>query len=235
MVVEKDKYKKVIILFSIIIIVLIIICILFATNTISFNNKENIESNNSEIKKDLTNEDAINIVKNIFTNSTVQYLVDHVSVLYCDIDIEHISEETLGLDYQWNGYNKCTNYHSYEELTNYFKQYVTEEYFSKLLVNEPYLRDKITSSDGKVIYNYYEKDGNLYVANTGKGSNMNKVKLLDNEIEYKIDSLDNNKIISTINAKWYDASDNIYEEIEKMTIVNDNGIWKVDMFETINS
>ena len=82
------------------------------------------------------------------------------------------------------------------------------------------------------MYNYYEKDGNLYAASTGKGSNVNKYKFLDNETVYKIDSFDNNQITATITAKWENVSGNKYSELEKMTITNDNGNWKVSSYES---
>ena len=236
---EKDKNNKGIIPSLIIIIIMLLIVIaLLVTTVIHFKNnsanvnENNIINNNGEITNNLTKEEATNIVKNIFTNSTVQYLVDFISVTYCKTDPTPVSEEELGLNHKWNGYHKCTDFNSYEELTNYFKQYVTEEYYNNLLLKQSYLREKNTMTDGSISYNYYEKDGNLYAANTGKGSNMNKIKLLENEVVYKIDSFDNSKITATITAKWNDAGDNIYKEEEKMELINDNGIWKVNSYES---
>ncbi|MEE3342645.1 MAG: hypothetical protein VZS44_00975 [Bacilli bacterium] len=180
----------------------------------------------------MTEEEATTIVKNIFTNSTVQYLVDHIAVTYCKTEATSISEKELGLDYQWNGYHKCTDFNSYEQLTNYFKQYVTEDYFNSLLLKENYLKQKNTLANGTEMYNYYEKDGNLYAASTGKGSNVNKDNFLDNETVYKIDSFDDNKITATITAKWEDPSGTKYSELEKMTIINEDGNWKVSSYES---
>ena len=239
---ENQKNSKgVIALLVVIIVILAVSCILFATGTISFNNNS---TNNRDLRngdtvdttnnntKELTEEEATTIVKNIFTNSTVQYLVDHISVTYCKTESTNVSEKELGLDYQWNGYHKCTDFNSYEQLTNYFKQYVTEDYFNSLLLKENYLKQKNTLANGTEMYNYYEKDGNLYAANTGKGGNMNKYKFLDTETVYKIDSFNNNQITATITAKWEDPNGSMYSESEKMTITNDNGNWKVSSYES---
>lgn len=235
---EQDKNKNgVIILLVVLVIILAVLCVLFATRTISLKGKvidtnENNQTNNNVTPQQLTEEEATVAIKNIFTNDTVQYLVDHISVTYCERDTINVSEKELGLDYQWNGYNRCTNFNSYEELTNYFKNYVTEDYFNSLLLKETYLNQKNTLANGTVMYNYYEKDGNLYAANTGKGSNVNKYKFLTDEIIYKIDSFDNNQITATITAKWEDVNGTKYSELEKITIINDNGNWKINSYES---
>ncbi len=235
---QENNNKGVIALLVVIIVILLALVILLATGTINFKEKavdtnENSQSNNNKTSQQLTEEEATVTIKNIFTNDTVQYLLDHISVTYCERDMTNVSEEELGLDYQWNGYNKCTNFNSYEELTNYFKQYITDDYFNKRLLDEPYLKQAREMADGKKHYNYYEKDGNLYAANTGKGSNVNKYKLLTDEIVYKIDSFDNNQITATITAKWEDYSGSYkYSEQEKITIINDNGNWKINSYES---
>lgn len=219
-----------------IVITLLVVGGLFATGTVSFKTAtttDNGQTNeNNQINKKMTEEEATTIVKNVFTNSTVQYLVDHISVTYCKKEATSISEEELGLGYQWNGYHKCTDFNSYEQLTNYFKQYVTEDYFNSILLKENYLKQKNTLANGTETYNYYEKDGNLYAATTGKGGNVNKYKFLDTESVYKIDSFDDNTITATITAKWEDVSETKYSELEKMTIINEEGNWKVSSYES---
>lgn len=181
------------------------------------------------IEDNKDNEEAITIVENIFTNDTIQYLIDNISVTYCGSG-ENIGEEELGLDYNWNGYYKCTNFNSYEELTNYFKQYVTESYFNILLNKQSYLKEQ--QSNG--YYNYYEKDGNLYAANTGKGSNVQKYKLLNDKITYEIEELSDDEIVALITAKWENASGSLYSEKGRITIAYDNGNWKVRNYEIVN-
>lgn len=228
---NQNNNKGVIALLVAIIVILAVLCVLFATGTINLTNNSssnNQQTNNNETIKEMTEAEATTTIKNVFNNSTVQYLVNHISVTYCKIETTSISEKELGLDYQWNGYHKCTDFNSYEQLTNYFKQYVTEDYFNSLLLKETYLKQKNTLANGTEMYNYYEKDGNLYAASTGKGSNVNKYKFLDNETVYKIDSFDNNQIT----AKWENVSGNKYSELEKMTITNDNGNWKVSSYES---
>ena len=219
-----------------IVITLLVVGGLFATGTIGFKTNTNADNEktteNNETTKKMTEEEATTTVKNIFTNSTVQYLVDYIAVTYCKTEGTSISEKELGLDYQWNGYYKCTDFNSYEQLTNYFKQYVTEDYFNSLLLKENYLKQKNTLANGTEVYNYYEKDGNLYAVSTGKGGNLSKDNFLDNETVYKIDSFDDNKITATITAKWEDPSGTKYSELEKMTIINEDGNWKVSSYES---
>ena len=225
---EKNK-NGIIALLVIIIVILLSLVILFATGTISF--KEATNTNNSEeinnTTEKLTEEEAITAVKNIFTNEAVQYLLGSRATTYGQKDTTLVTEKELGLSYQWNGYYKCTNFNSYEELTNHFKTYVTADYFNSLNFNQT-----ITLNDGTVMYMYYEKDGALYAANTGKGGNINKWKLLD-ETTYKIDSYDENTITATINAVWEDYSgQNKNKELEKVTLINDNGNWKLNTYES---
>ena len=234
---ETEKNNKgVIALFVVIVVILLALVVLLATGTISFKSNqvdnENDQTNGNETVNNLTEAEATIIVKNLFTNDTVQYLIDNVSVTYCKRESTNTSEKELGLNYEWNGYNKCTDFKSYEELTNYFKQYITNDYFNQLLLEQPYLNQERKMADGTTHYNYYEKDGSLYAANTGKGSNVNKYKLLTDEIVYKLDSFDANKIITTITAKWEDVNGSKYSELEKMTIVNDNGNWKISSYES---
>ena len=248
---EKKNNKGLIMLLIAIIVILSILCIFFAIVTINLNtNKENNNTNENRIITENSNiinttnniinnsqyENEINIIKEIFSNNTVQYLVDHVSVLYCKTEGNIINEEELGLNYKWNGYYKCSNFNSYEEITNHFKTYVTEEFFNTLLSSQPYLRQTTTLADNTTMYNYYEKDGILYAAMTGKGSNLNKWNFLKDESIYTIESVDNDKIIATIDAKWLNYSQTEYTEKVKISIKKDiNNVWKVDSYETITN
>lgn len=236
---NKKNNKELIILLIVIIIILLVLCILFACGTINFKSNDieidqaNQHINNNNLNNDLTEEESKEILKNIFTSNTVQYLVDDVSITFCDAEDIIISEKELGLDYQWNGYIKCTNFNSYEELINYFKKYVTESYLNDILLEKTYLKQSHISSKGTVMYNYYEKDGNLYAAITGKGSNANKYKLLNDKTLYRIDSFTNNNITATINANWLTADEKtIYSEIIKITIIKDNAVWKVNSYDS---
>ena len=232
---KQNNNKGVITLLIVIIIILTVLCVLFATKIISFEANKNVnnqENNNDELIKEMTEIEATNAIKNTFINDTVQYLVDYISIPYCKRETTYISEKELGLDYQGNGFSKCTDFNSYEELTNHFKQYVTEDYFNSLLLKNNFLKQKVTLTDGTIMYNYYEKDGILYAANTGKGTNVYKYNFLNDETVYEIESFDNNEITATITAKWKDINGTIHSELEKMTIINDNGNWKVSSYET---
>ena len=112
---EQEKNKNgVIALLVVIIVILLTLVVLFATGTISLKEKvvdtnESTQTNNNGTPQQLTEEEATVAIKSIFTNDTVQYLVDHISVTYCKRDTTNVSEKELGLDYQWNGYNRCTD------------------------------------------------------------------------------------------------------------------------------
>lgn len=238
---NNSSNKGVMVLLIVIIVILAVLCVLFATGTISFNtttnttndNQQNNNSNQNNVDENnqaMTETEAINILKDVFTNDTVQYLISHKSITYCDKETTVIREEDLGLNYQWNGYHKCKDFKSYEELTNYFKKYVTDDFFNNTVLKTGSVRQTIESSDGKIMYNYYEKDGNLYAAITGKGSNIMKYKLLDNDTIYKIDSSDNNKITATITAKWEQVDESVYSELIKITIIKDSSNWKVSSY-----
>ena len=230
---EKNNSKGVIILLCIIIVVLLALCTLFATGTISLNNKQtsNEQTDNSSTQGEentankLTEEEATDILKSIFTNEAVRFLFDNSVNTYCKTDSETVSEEELGLNYKWNGYRKCTDYNSYEELINHFRQYITEDLLSKNTSQTHAM------ADGTILYKYYEKDGNLYAANTGKGGNVNKDKFLDDETTYTITSFDNKLINATVNAKWQDTNYDYYSELVKITLVKELDKWKVSSYE----
>lgn len=240
--------KIVIILLGIIIVMLILLVILFATDTITLNSsktKDNKSTENStqnseteESKSIRTNEEDINIIKNIFTNETVQFIFNNPGLTYCKTTESTIyTEEELGMVnyYKGNGYQKCTDYNSYEELLNYLKSFFTEEYFNNVILKEnTYIPYSTVMNDGSIFYNYYEKDGNLYVAITGKGGNIEKNNILDNETTYEINESNKNEIIATIHATWQTAYDDntTHSEIIKISVVKSNNNWQINSYES---
>ena len=240
--------KTVVILLGIIIILLILLVILFATNTITLNNSKT-ENNNSiekstqnmenEEKETIrTNEEDINIIKNIFTNETVQFIFNNPGLTYCNTTESTIyTEEDLEMEnyYKGNGYYKCTDYNSYDDLLNYLQSFFTEDYFNNVILKEnPYISYSKVMSNGSISYNYYEKDGNLYVAITGKGSNAEKNNILDNLTTYEINESNKNEIKATIHATWQTAYDDntTHSEIIKISVVKSNNNWQINSYES---
>ena len=86
--------------------------------------------------------------------------------------------------------------------------------------------------DGTVMYNYYEKDGSLYGAITGKGGNVSKYKLLEDETTYDIDKFDNTQIVATIIAKWETVNGEKYTLSDKLTLIGDGSDWKINGYES---
>lgn len=240
--------KIVIILLGIIIVMLILLVILFATDTITLNSSKTEDNNstenstqNSETEESesiRTNEEDINIIKNIFTNETVQFIFNNPGLTYCKTTESTIyTEEELRMVnyYKGNGYQKCTDYNSYEELLNYLKSFFTEEYFNNVILKEnTYIPYSTVMNDGSIFYNYYEKDGNLYVAITGKGGNVEKNNILDNETTYEINESNKNEIIATIHATWQTAYDDntTHSEIIKISVVKSNNNWQINSYTT---
>ena len=175
----------------------------------------------------MQNDEAVKIVKEVFLNQTVQYLTDFPSVTGCKTDNKTYTEEELGIDKKWNGYQKCTDYKSYEELSNYFKSFFTEEFYNTNIANKGTVPEKDSSGN----YNYYEKDGELYAAITGKGGNTNKYKFLDEKSKYEITNLTAESISSTINAYWEDANGQEYSETIKTVLKKNNNKWLIDSYE----
>ena len=217
-----------------IIIMLVAFIALFATNTISFTSKATTNESgttNTEENNTLSNDEAISVVKNIFSNSTVQYLLDEPKITYCNTETKIYSEEELGIEYKWNGYQKCTDYKSYEELSNYFKSFFTEEYYNNTISKYNYVKQSNKMSDGSISYNYYEKDGSLYAAITGKGSDVLKDNFQENKSTCEINELSENSITATINAIWFSGIEGDYSEKVKMTLKKNNDKWLIDSYQ----
>ena len=179
----------------------------------------------------LTNEEAVVAVKELFNNDVVRWMYDQQGANFCKTDRKQITPKDLGLNYEGTGFEKCTEYNSYEEMTKVIKKYFTEKYYDELLSNRPFLSYSTTVPSGKVYYNYYEKDGNLYAANTGKGGNMNKSTLVNDATTYEITGIEDNQINALVNAKWLDIDNNDYLEKIKLTIKKEENTWKIDSYE----
>lgn len=204
----------------------------FGYNKFYANSSSNIGKQNTgttvtdNTNEKMQNDEAVKIVKDLFSNTTVQYLTDLPSVTYCKTEEKVYTEEELEIESKWNGYHKCTDYKSYEELSNYFKSFFTEEFYNKDIANKGAVPEK--NSEG--LYNYYEKDGELYAAITGKAGNLNKSKFLDEKTQYDITNLSSDNISSTINAKWENADGGEYSETIEISLKKINDKWLIDSY-----
>ena len=236
---EKKNNGLVIILMGIIIVILIALCILFATNTITFNHKEiKNEIENQKNTNELNNEESIlseeqakTVLKNIVENSTVRHIYDNPGLTYCNNSEEkQYSEEELGLNYNWSYFQKCNDYNSYDELVKYFKNYFTEEYYKNNLENKYSVTTKSKIVGGIETYFYLEKDGNLYVAYTLKGTNMSKNKI--SNTNYVITLIEKNKIDGMVMINWLDVDDEASEtENIDVELIKENGNWKINKYD----
>lgn len=195
--------------------------------------KEKSEAKIIQLKETLASSKIIDTIKEIFTNYTVQFLVDNTPFTYSCYG-DYISEKELGLDYQWNGYRKC-DFNTYNELVNNFKQYVTDNFFEELKNRNPYLLYSKATSDGTVYYNYFEKDGKMYGVLSGKGSNMQKEKMLEEKIEYSATKVTSDRIEANIVAKWLDAGNYEYTETINMVLIKENETWKIDDYKVLKA
>lgn len=236
---EKNNTKVIILLMAIIIVILAVLCVLFATNTISFNSKEvndnEITPKNNDDEKGLNEDEAKEILDKLFRNETVRQLTDNPNVTYCgDIDnSKWYTEKELGLDYEWNGLEKCLSFRSYEELIKYFKTFFTEDFYNNKLENKYYSTTEYFFSNGHMMYNFYEKDGVLYRAMSGKGSNVSKSNLLN--VKYNIKEALLDKIRANVEATWQASSDD-FPWVEKIDIevVKNNNIWKINKYDVLD-
>ncbi len=239
---KKNNSVIVIILLVIIILILLALGVLFATGKITWNsNNNNVNDNvddsnindnsNNNDNGIISNNEAEEVVKNLFTNNAVRRIMDNGSLTYCSSSDNKIyTEKELGLDHTWNGYYKCSEFNSYDELVNYFKTFFTDSYYSNNLENKVTMTTKsIVMSDGTVMYNYYEKDGSLYYANTGKGSNMAKIEL--SNVSYNIINVTEAEIVANIHATWKDAGGYPYEETIDITLAKTDKGWKIDQYD----
>lgn len=183
----------------------------------------------------LTNEEAVAVVKELFNNSVVRWMFDDNGSIFCKTESESLSARELGLNRENDRYQKCLDYNSYDEITNKIKRYFTDEYYGTLLKSRPFLAYSSASTDGTTMYNYYEKNGNLYAIVTYKGSNLNKASELNDDNTYEITKIAENEISAKVNAKWLDVDNNNYVENIKLSLQKEDGKWKINSYEVTSN
>ena len=217
---NKNKGTLVGILIGIIIMLLVFIG-LFMSGTISFkettNNDEIDNNQTNNINNKLTEDEAINIIKNLY-NQDVRYLFNE-RVSYCG----DYSEESINL----NGfiYYKSTKFKSFKELKEHLLKYMTES----LLNNTSY--NYSTTINGNTITSYYEKDGNLYCNSWAKGSNIERTNYSIDDSTFAVSNISENSFNADIKAVYiWDGNRKVTVPI-KAGIVKENNKWLLNTYQ----
>ena len=169
---NEDKSKnKIIILLLIIIILLTAALVLVYKGGLSKDNinKNNNSENTSLIKTTLTDEEAIDIGKQLYNKATEAYEVWEL-LPYCGSFNQSLDRETIELDDA--AMDKGTYYYSgfstLNDLKNELRTYLSEE-----IINSKITKEAITDTSllKDIAYNdYVELNGKLYCRNfSGKG------------------------------------------------------------------
>ena len=108
---------------------------------------------------------------------------------------------------------------TYDEMLNSLKKYMSIEVIAG---KSPW------SATAKEYY--LEKDGNLYVAYTWKGTNISKSKI--SNTNYVITLIEKNKIDGMVTINWLDVADEASEtENIDVELIKENGNWKINKYD----
>ena len=208
---EKRNNKGVIVLLVVIIILLSVLCILFATDTINFNeNKEN-ENNCNVVEAVVNNKISEWEIKEKFA---FVYDYNVLPFVYCgetQMDSVKINEKDYEYSYEFN---------TYDEMLNYLKQYMSVDVISS--------KRAFAATDRN---NYLEKDNNLYCLKTYKGymygHNVKDIEIVKEE---------NNKVIFVGNMEltWPYDGNKTYDKVNCTIEYIDNN-WIITSFEKQNN
>lgn len=214
-----------------IIIMLLVFVGLFATNTISFNTKEtftsnqtkedtlNNKENNIELNKELTNEEAISIVKER-VEKVFEYA--HFMSAYCGEteitypeDINNYDKEKFIVEGYITYY--VSKYKNKEELNNYMKTFMNDEVIKKYSKEGAYTVDT-----------YKEQNGHLYCLNSNKDCGT----YLDiNQSNFTIKNLSKDTISVTGKIKTGSCGETEEYLTVSVEIAKDNNNWIVTKYE----
>ncbi len=211
---NKNNNKGVIILLVIIIIILGVLCVLFATDTITFNKNVNNDEQSSNTTKNndvsnqvLTKDEALSISNEIIK----KYYKTVPNTAYCgEIDLnDNIKNENNF------SYNLSKSYSSKAEVEEFLKQFLSSSF------TESQLNRKDSANNTY----YIEKDNKLYCLS----SSHSICSPNDNEISNEVLNVSSNKIDgkgSYITACLGSSVNNTYN----FTIINENGNWVLDNY-----
>ena len=184
----KKKNNGIIILMGIIIIMLIVLCVLFATNTIKFNDEviNNQTSSQGKEENKITETEASTLGKDLYDKATEIYSVWYL-LPYCGYSTEEISgRETVkfeddGIEFYESKYSSISELKS--ELANYF--------------SEDIINSKVDSYDST--YFYKTENNKLYCRQTpGKGWLSSYLEKYD----IKVSNIEENKVTYTITSYY---------------------------------
>ncbi len=211
-----------------VVVMLLVFIGLFMTNTISFTSKSDNNSNMSsgnEIQdnknNNLTESEAINIVKNLY-NDAVRHIFNE-GVSYCG---KYATGDNVTLSLNGFSYSKSATFNSFEEIENYLKGYMTESLLASTRFNQS------VTNNGVTISSYYEKDGSLYCNGWNKGGNMELTNYLVNESTFTVTNITKNSFDGTINAVYNDVNNvNKTTKIIKVSVIRENNKWLLNTYE----
>ena len=236
---EKEKSKNVIIvILSLVILVLAILLTLIFTGVISLNGKNTPVENTATENTDntplvtITMEEAKNKVKDVISNKK---WMDYGCTVYTNPGktgkeaVNQLTSKDFGFSGDEQLYDQST-YKSYEEFYNHLRETFTVnfiEYWGKNIDHT--LQKEFYGTDGTKYYNYAEKNGYLYCRNGMRGGDNNHEKYLD-KTTYDVTDYNDNIIRANVKAYWLNVSNEEYVENVIVTLVYENGIWKLDGF-----
>lgn len=220
---KKNNNGVVIMLMGVIIVILAVLCVLFATDTITFNkniNDSNLtnesqtkdESNANKSETVLTNEDALTIIKEVY-NKFVKF--DSFSAVEFCGDYESNSNGANA----W--YVKSRQFNSKEDAYNYYNTFVSREIIDKKILELENNHAKSEEFPSAIL----EKDGSLYCI--AKAAGKQAVEIVDDETTYEITEITSSKISFTGSITTRDLYDRLfgpYNIEATIELVNNNWI-----------
>lgn len=207
----------------VIIVILSALCVLFATDTISFNSNK-IDANNTQENSSSDNErnheteiieftesDAKEILKTKL-DVTIEFLES--SNTYCGPNGFTKAEDILIDNSEPYTYYLINNFNTLTDLENYLLMFMTKEVLS---INEYYSQD-----------NYIEQDNKLYC------KTLNKSNTGATYENVEINNISSNEITATITVVKSGLGDSISDKVN-IKLIKTNDIWKISQYEKINN
>ena len=207
---EKRNNKGVIVLLVVIIILLSVLCILFATNTINFNEDRDNENNSNVVEE---------IVNNKISEWEIKEKFEYVYG-YNVLPIVTCGETQTGMiKIGDKDYYMSNEFNTYDEMLSYLNKFMSKEFM--------YNKYAFKATDKN---NYLEKDNNLYCDVTYKGymygHNVKDIEIVKEE---------NNKVIFVGNMELTDPSNNKQYDKVNCTIEYIDNNWIITSFEKQNN
>lgn len=206
---EKRNNKGVIVLLVVIIILLSVLCILFATNTINFNEDRDNENNSNVVEEIVNNKISEWEIKEKFEYVYGYNVLPFVTCGETQTGMIKIGDKDYYISNEFN---------TYDEMLSYLNKFMSKEVMSNKYAF------KATDKD-----NYLEKDNNLYCEVTNKGyvygHDVKNIEIVKEE---------NNKVIFVGNMELTDPDNNKQYDKVNCTIEYIDNNWIITSFEKNN-